>query len=118
MFQRLLFWLMLPVTALQGLLLRRKALRLPGAPGDRQGSVGSGAVMHLLALGDSIIDGVGTAHVKESLPVQFATALANERKRCVHWRIEGQTGNAIEDVLNCLASIEDCYKAQLVLLSV
>lgn len=109
---------MLPVTALQGLWLRRKALRLPGAPGDRQGSSGNGETLHLLALGDSIIDGVGISHVKDSLAVQFASALADELNRCVHWRIEGQTGNTIEDVLHRLASIEGDYQAQLVLLSV
>lgn len=118
MIQRVVFWLMLPITALQGLWLRRKALRLPGAPGDRQGIAGSGEVLHLLALGDSIIDGVGTAHVTESLPVQFAHAMAEQCDCSVHWRIEGQTGNTIEDVLLCLAAIEDNYSAQLVLLSV
>jgi len=109
---------MLPITALQGLWLRRKALRLPGAPGDRQGIVGTGKVLHMLALGDSIIDGVGTAHVTESLPVQFAHAVAAQRDCCVHWRIEGQTGNTIEDVLRCLAAIEEVYPAHIVLLSV
>ena len=74
--------------------------------------------MRLLAVGDSIIDGVGTAHVDESLPGQFAIALSEELNRRVHWRIEGQTGYTIEDVLDCLASIEDDHQADILLLSV
>lgn len=118
MFRRFLFWLLLPVTALQGLWLRRRALRLPGAPGERRGSCGEGEPLHLLALGDSIIDGVGTGHVEESLPVQFACALAEELGQRVEWLIEGQTGNTIDDVLTCLDAVEEGYAADVILLSV
>ena len=79
MLARLAFWLMLPVTAAQGLWLRRRATRLPGATGDRRGVSGYGEDFHLLAIGDSIIDGVGTGVIEKSLPVQFATALAEQR---------------------------------------
>ena len=118
MVRLLVFWFLLPVTALQGLWLRRRALRLPGAPGDRQGSCGEGKPLRLLALGDSIIDGVGTGHVNESLPVKFAGALAEELERRVDWQIEGQTGHTIDDVLACLASLDDAFRADVVLLSV
>ena len=118
MLRRLFFWLLLPVTAMQGLWLRRKALRLPGAPGERRGWCGDGQTLRLLALGDSIIDGVGTDHVEESLPVQFAGALAEELGRRVEWLIEGQTGNTIDDVMNCLEAVEEGYAADIVLLSV
>lgn len=74
--------------------------------------------MHLLALGDSIIDGVGTSHIQESLPVQFAHALADQAGRRVEWMIEGETGNTIEDVLGCLAAMEESFPADYVLLSV
>ena len=76
---RAVFWLLLPVIAAQGLWLRRQATRLPGAAGERQGVVGDGMPLHLLAFGDSIIDGVGTAQVAASLPVQFAEAVAELR---------------------------------------
>jgi len=81
---RLLFWALLPVTAAQGLWLTRRATRLPGAAGAREGSVGNGPDYHLLAVGDSIIDGVGTGCREASLPVQFATALGAGEK--VRWR--------------------------------
>jgi len=112
------FWLMLPVSAVQGLWLRKIATRLPGAPGSRQGSTGEGGALHLLAIGDSIIDGVGTNHIGESLPVQLAQALAEKMWRCVHWRVEGKTGYDIDDVLERLESLNDVVQADLVLISV
>ena len=112
------FWAMLPLTAIQGLWLRRKATRLPGAPGERRGSTGEGDGLQLLALGDSIIDGVGTQHTNASLPVQFAYLLAEETGRTVHWRIEGKTGLDIESVLARLDSIEPGAEFQMILISV
>ena len=84
---RPLFWGLLPVTAAQGLWLRNKALRLPGASGERAGVIGAGPDYHLLAIGDSIIDGVGTGTTAASLPVQFAQELATRRGLRVRWRI-------------------------------
>lgn len=115
---RIMFWLMLPVSALQGLWLRKKATRLPGAPGARTGSTGAGNTLQLLAIGDSIIDGVGTAHIGDSLPVQFAKALAEETGNCVHWRVEGETGFDIDDVLGRLQSLDDASQPDFVLISV
>jgi len=118
MFYRVLFWLMLPVSAVQGLWLRRKATRLPGAAGTRKGSTGAGDTLRLLAIGDSIIDGVGTAHIEESLPVQFAKALSAETQSCVHWCVEGESGFNINDVLGRLESLKDAGQPDLVLISV
>ena len=118
MLYRLVFWLMLPVSAVQGLWLRRKALRLPGAAGDRQGSVGTGNPLFLLALGDSIIDGVGVAHIQDSFSVQFAQALSGQLNRCVHWRVEGQTGFDIDDVIDRLNSLGDITQPDVILISV
>ena len=73
---------------MQGLWLRFTATRLPEASGDRTGVNGQGAKLHLLAMGDSIIAGVGTGTMDRSLPVQFGQALAEDRACCVHWRVE------------------------------
>ena len=115
---RVVFWLMLPVSVLQGLWLRKKATRLPGAPGTRQGTTGEGDALQLLAIGDSIIDGVGTNHIEQSLPVQFAQQLAKRTQRCVHWRVEGETGNDIVDVIKLIESLSRTVQADLVLISV
>ena len=118
---RAAFWLLLPVTAVQGLWLRQRATRLPGAPGERQGVSGAtapGDDLHLLAIGDSIIDGVGTGHVEASLPVQFAAALAERCGRRVQWRVEGASGHAAEDVVERLGTLEPGVPADVVLVSV
>lgn len=114
---RVLFWILLPVTIPQGLWLRRRATRLPGAAGERRGIRGEGADLHLLAIGDSIIDGVGTGSVEAALPGQFATALARGGRR-VHWRVEGASGHGLRDVTARLASLPAEVRADLVLLSV
>jgi lysophospholipase L1-like esterase len=115
---RLVFWLLIPVTAVQGLWLRRRATRLPGAEGERRGSCGSGPELHLLAIGDSIIDGVGTGEVERSLPVQFATELARRHGCRVRWRVEGTSGHSIADVLRRLDELPPDVCADLVLISV
>jgi lysophospholipase L1-like esterase len=112
------FRLLLPVMAVQGLWLRRKAARLPGAAGERRGVIGEGAALHLLALGDSIIDGVGTGHMAASLPVQFAQAVADRLQRRVHWRVEGASGHDAEAVIGRLDSLEAGIPADVVLISV
>ena len=115
---RLLFWALLPVTAAQGLWLARRATRLPGAAGAREGVVGNGPDYYLLAIGDSIIDGVGTGHREASLPVQFAATLAHRAQRRVHWRVAGASGYGVREVLGLLDELQQGTPADLVLLSV
>lgn len=98
--------------------LRRKALRLPGAPGARAGSIGTGEPLHLLAIGDSIIDGVGVARFEDALPAQFALQLSERHGYEVFWRAEGRTGFTIADILERLESIAQDAPADLVLVSI
>lgn len=109
---------MLPVSAVQGIWLRRIATRLPGAPGEREGAVGSGPQLQLLAIGDSIIDGVGIGHIHDSLPVQLARALAKTGNHQVRWKVEGETGRDIVAVLESLNFISDHLRPDFVLISV
>lgn len=112
------FWLSLPVSAVQGLWLRRTALRLPEAAGARRGVSGQGAGLHLLALGDSIIAGVGTGSMEHSLPVQFASALASVRSCAVHWRVEGANGADIADLRQRVSGLSRDCRAELILISI
>lgn len=107
MLKRSLFWLLLPLTAIQGLLLRKRALRLPGARGDRRGIFGRGEVLHLLAIGDSIIDGVGTESMEQALPVLFAQALAEELQKQINWRVKGESGLDIAGLLQRLDELDE-----------
>lgn len=81
----LLFWLAMPLALPQGLHLRRTALRLPAASGERCGVVGSGVSRRLLAIGDSIVAGVGIETMQDAMPAQYARALADSFACRVHW---------------------------------
>ena len=115
--QRALFWLLLPAFAVQGLWLKYRATRLPGAAGVRQGCCGEGPELHLLAIGDSIIDGVGIDRFERSLPARFAVALAAARACRVYWRAEGTSGHDIGDVIRRLESLPGQPHADIVLIS-
>ena len=112
------FWLMLPISAVQGLRLRKTALRLPESEGEKHGVSGIGQSLHLLAVGDSIIAGVGTGITSLSLPVQFADALAENLKRSVHWRVEGTNGADINHLQKQIQHIDEHTHADLILISI
>lgn len=112
------FWAFLPISALQGLWLRHSATRLPEAKGDRIGVNGLGKPLHLLAMGDSIIAGVGTGTMEYSLPVQFANALAKSCRVQVHWRVEGKNGADISQLRQNAGRIEADQKADVILISI
>lgn len=90
--RRALFWGLMPLAAPQGLRLKRTAPRFSPAPGPREGRVGDGPPLHLLAVGDSVIDGVGCPSVDEALTGHFARQLARMFEREVRWRAIGRTG--------------------------
>lgn len=115
---RIGFWLFLPLSAMQGLWLRHTAIRLPEAAGHRTGVSGQGTALHLLAMGDSIIAGVGTGTVEHSLPVQFAQALATHRACRVHWRIEGANGADISQLRQRISQLDQDGKADVILISI
>lgn len=82
----------LAVLMAQGPWVSRRTPRLPPAEGPGQGVHGEGPVLELLALGDSIIAGVGVAETEQALPSRFAAALARGQSRRVHWHAIGVNG--------------------------
>jgi lysophospholipase L1-like esterase len=114
----LLFWVLLPVSLYQGLRLRRTAPRLPEAAGNRTGSCGEGKELHLLAMGDSIIAGVGLTSVNESFPVQLASALANRYEARVNWRLAGRNGADIEALHGIMSELGESTPADIILISI
>jgi len=114
----LAFWALLPVWGVQGLLLRRRATRLPPPPGKIRGACGEGPALNLLALGDSIIAGVGAPEREHTLPVQFARALAASLGRRVEWHSAGENGIDLGGLLARLQALEPTAKADVVLLSI
>jgi lysophospholipase L1-like esterase len=112
------FWLLLPVSAIQGLRLRTRAIRLPEATGNKTGVCGKGEPLHLLALGDSIIAGVGTGSVERSMPVQFAGVLAEQQGCSVHWRVDGSNGADISHLRKRIRRFDAQQQADVVLISI
>jgi lysophospholipase L1-like esterase len=96
--RRALFWGLMPLAAPQGLRLKRTAPRFAPAPGPREGRFGDGEPLHLLAVGDSVIDGVGCPSVEQALAGHFARELAHVFDRAVHWRALGRTGACVREL--------------------
>ena len=90
--RNLLFWAILPFLIPQALYVRRTAPRFAPAAGPEMGSVGDGEHAHLLAIGDSIIAGVGASKLSRALVGQTATALAHERQSRIFWQALGESG--------------------------
>ena len=90
--RRLAFWALLPFAALQGLRVRRNAPRFAAAEGPPNGRVGRGQPLRLLAIGDSIIAGVGAATVDEALVGRVTRELARRLRREIHWAAVGRIG--------------------------
>jgi len=89
----------------QGLWVARTATRLPPAGGPLGGEAGEGRPLHLLAIGDSIVAGVGVDRTDEALPARLAVALAAEGDFRVSWRAEGRSGARSARVLSLLADL-------------
>jgi len=88
----LLFWSTLPFLAPQALYVRQTAPRFAGAEGPSHGSAGEGESLQLLAVGDSIIAGVGASQLQNALVGRAAESLASTLSRKVHWRAHGYIG--------------------------
>jgi len=123
-FQRIVFWALLPIAGVQGLSLRKSALRLPPPPGNTESLFGQtshnrfATPLRLLALGDSIIAGVGAGHQQGSLAAQFARALSTRLQRAVAWKARGRNGASSFDLPDLLESVRNEPAPQLVLVSI
>lgn len=85
--------LLAPLLILQGLYLRRHAVRLPPAHGGRTGvAPGNAPALGVLVLGESTAAGVGVHRHGEALAGQVAKALQQELQREIHWEVAGLNG--------------------------
>ena len=98
----LLFWIAFPFLIPQALYVRSTAPRFAPAGGPKEGYVGDGDEVHLLALGDSMIAGVGASELSRALVGQTARALAGSRRCRVAWRAVGVSGYDSAKVLEYL----------------
>jgi lysophospholipase L1-like esterase len=95
----LVFWLLLPFVSVQALRLRRTAPRLQAAAGGPRGTAGSGEALRLIAIGDSIIAGVGAATLERALVGRTAESLAALLGRAVEWEAHGISGADARQIL-------------------
>jgi len=87
--------LLAPLLLAQGARLRRSALRLPEAAGQRAGQIeGRNDVppIRLLFVGDSSAAGVGVAHQSEGLALPCAMSLQRRTGRSVEWQLVAKSG--------------------------
>jgi lysophospholipase L1-like esterase len=123
--KRVIFWLLLPVAGLQGLSLRKQALRPRPPPGPTHGQIRGLAgqnrfstPLRLLALGDSIIAGIGASSQDQTLPAQLARSYSQLSQRAVNWKALGTSGADSADLLALLETLEDEPMPDLVLVSI
>jgi lysophospholipase L1-like esterase len=90
--KNILFWIALAFLVPQALYVRRTAPRFAPAAGPTEGSVGNGKELRLLAVGDSIIAGVGASDLSSALVGQTAAALATAKNCRVAWQAIGVSG--------------------------
>lgn len=97
-----MFWVVFPLVVPQALYVRRTAPRFAPAGGPAKGSIGDGEPVRLLAIGDSIIAGVGASSYANALIGQTASALATSRGCRVLWQALGVSGYDAARVLGRL----------------
>jgi lysophospholipase L1-like esterase len=89
---RAVVYALFPVLLSQAFALRRHALSLAPAAGPVEGRVGRGKPLRLLAVGDSIIAGVGARRVERSTVVQVARFMSGRLASEIHWQASGIIG--------------------------
>jgi len=118
MIRNLLFWTLFPFVLPQAINVRNNAPRFPGASGPKEGTIGEGAPLNLLAVGDSIIAGVGAKDLSRALVGQTAAWLADRLGCRIDWAARGSIGADSNKVLRRLASQLPGPAADIIILSV
>ena len=100
--KNLIFWGAVPFLLPQAIYVKTTAPRFAPADGPREGSIGTGPSTRLLAVGDSIIAGVGATQLSKALVGQTAAAIAASVNQCVAWQALGVSGYKSMHVLENL----------------
>ena len=116
--KNVLFWGSLPFLIPQALYVRKTAPRFPPAAGPSAGFSGDGREYRLLAIGDSIIAGVGASELSKALVGQTAAALAESLGGRVTWNALGVSGYNSTKVLDRLVPKLPEDAADFIILSV
>ena len=87
-----MIFLLFPVVLTQAFSLRRRALNFVPAAGLTVGKVGRGDPFHFLAIGDSVISGVGARRIERSTVGQLVRFLSGRLSREIDWSALGMIG--------------------------
>ncbi len=90
--RNLLFWPAILLLAPQALYVRRTAPRFAPADGPTSGACGRGSEARLLAIGDSIVAGVGVSTLSRGLVGRTAGPLSELLAKSIHWQALGVSG--------------------------
>jgi len=116
--KNLLFWALFPLLLPQALHVRKNAPRFAPADGPSVGSIGNGKRTRLVAIGDSIIAGVGATTLSKALVGQTAAALSSSCGGCVQWQALGVSGYNSEKILTKLVPKLPDTAVDIIILSV
>jgi lysophospholipase L1-like esterase len=99
-------YMLAPVLLLQGMSVRRSALRLPEAEGGRIGVAGTGPVrLRLLIVGDSSAAGVGAPTQSQALAGRLSEALSQRLDGAVSWQLVAQSGYTTRDAVDVMKTV-------------
>jgi lysophospholipase L1-like esterase len=118
MIRALLFWSVLPFVIPQALWLRRVAPRFSAAAGALRGHAGQGRTYNLLAVGDSIIAGVGAVRLNDALAGRTARELSELLNGAVSWQAVGRIGMDSGALLGTLVARLPEQEADFIVVSV
>lgn len=91
---------LLPVVVVQGMVLRRRVPRLPPARPPHHGLVpGAGAILRMLAVGESPVAGIGIERSDDTVAAATARSLARLTGHPVAWRAEGLSGASVRQAV-------------------
>jgi lysophospholipase L1-like esterase len=116
--RKIFFWGLLPVVLPQAIYVRKKAPRFPAANGSTRGVFGTGKEFRLVAIGDSIIAGVGATTLSNALVGQTAEQLSYLLGCKIAWNAVGRIGADSKQVIEDLIPQLPRQSAEFMILSV
>ncbi len=120
--RNLVFWGLFPFALPQAIRTRKSALRLPppacATSGICRSPQSSGTPLRVLAIGDSVIRGVGVDQLRDAYVGQAVDALSTRLSRPVDWAVLGRSGARAEHLLNEYLPALPAMPADVILLSV
>jgi lysophospholipase L1-like esterase len=115
---RAVIYALFPVLLSQAFALRRHALTLVPAAGPSAGRIGRGEPLRFLAIGDSIVAGVGARRVERSTVAHVARFLSGRLAREIHWHASGMIGAGARRVRRDLVPTLPAQPFDVILVSV